>query len=104
MRVPILRQGATLIASIQDALADDELLEFRGDLVSMAGQYRSRGCIIDVTALDVMDSYAAVPSMPIAPSAKRTSTHVPAARRRASSSEIRRATIRGILSRTASGD
>src|SRR5437762_13409606 len=31
--------------------------------------------------------------MPIAPSAKRTSTHVPAARRRASSSEIRRATI-----------
>src|SRR4051794_14110864 len=59
MRVPILRQGATLIASIQDALADDELLEFRGDLVSMAGQYRSRGCIIDVTALDVMDSFAA---------------------------------------------
>jgi rsbT antagonist protein RsbS len=59
VRAPILRQGSTLIASIQDALADDELVQFRGDLVTMAGQHRSRGCIIDVTALDVMDSFAA---------------------------------------------
>jgi rsbT antagonist protein RsbS len=59
MRVPILKQGPYLIASIQDALADAELLEFRGDLVNMAGDYRSRGCVIDVTALDIMDSFAA---------------------------------------------
>src|SRR4051812_8495398 len=59
MRVPILRQGPYLIASIQDALTDAELLQFRGDLVTMAGANRSRGCVIDVTALDVMDSFAA---------------------------------------------
>jgi rsbT antagonist protein RsbS len=59
MRVPILRQGPYLIASIQDALTDAELLQFRGELVAMAGDHRSRGCVIDVTALDIMDSFAA---------------------------------------------
>jgi len=58
MRVPILKQGDTLIASIQAALSDTDLLHLRDDLVDQVGRFRSRGVIIDVTVLDVMDSFA----------------------------------------------
>jgi rsbT antagonist protein RsbS len=58
MGVPILKQGHCLIATIQAALTDSDLRGFRDDLVTLVGQHRSRGVIIDVTALDVMDSFA----------------------------------------------
>lgn len=59
MQVPILKQGAYLIASIQAALKDADLLQLRDALVQQVGTYRARGVIVDVTALDVMDSFAA---------------------------------------------
>lgn len=58
MPVPILKQRDYLIASIQAALTDDDLKTLRDALVAQVGQYRSRGVIVDVTALDVMDSFA----------------------------------------------
>ena len=58
MRVPILKQGNYLIASIQDALTDTGLLQLQEELVERVGLVRTRGVIIDVTALDVMDSFA----------------------------------------------
>ena len=58
MAVPILKQGDYLIASIQSALSDSEVLALRDDLLERAGVHRSRGIIVDVTALDVMDSFA----------------------------------------------
>lgn len=58
MEVPILKQGPYLIATIQSALADAELLNLRDALVERVGRYRSRGVIVDVTAVDVMDSFA----------------------------------------------
>ena len=58
MRVPILKQGHYLIASIQSVLSDADLLRLRDDLSEQVGQYRSRGVIIDVTVLDVIDSFA----------------------------------------------
>jgi rsbT antagonist protein RsbS len=58
MRVPILKQGQTLIASIQAALTDTDLLELRDALLAQVGRYRARGVIVDVTALDVMDSFS----------------------------------------------
>jgi rsbT antagonist protein RsbS len=59
MSVPILKQGEYLIASIQSALSDADVLALRDDLLDRAGRFRSRGIIVDVTALDVMDSFAA---------------------------------------------
>ncbi len=59
MLVPILKQGDFLIATIQSALTDDDLLRLRDDLAEQVGRYRSRGVIVDVTVLDVMDSFAA---------------------------------------------
>ncbi|SRR6266567_4161529 len=58
MPVPILKQGNVLIASIQAALTDRDLLQFRDELAERVGRFRSRGVVIDVTALDVMDSFA----------------------------------------------
>jgi len=58
MRVPILKQGNYLIASIQDALTDTDLLQLQNELVERVGTVRTRGVIIDVTALDVLDSFA----------------------------------------------
>jgi rsbT antagonist protein RsbS len=58
MRVPILKQGQYLIASIQSALSDQDLLQLRDDLAEQVGRFRSRGVIVDVTVLDVMDSFA----------------------------------------------
>jgi rsbT antagonist protein RsbS len=56
--VPILKQGDYLIASIQAALTDTDVLKLRDDLLERAGALRSKGIIVDVTALDVMDSFA----------------------------------------------
>ena len=58
MPVPILKQGDCLIASIQSALTDAELLDLRDELSGRVGRHRSKGVIIDVTALDVLDSFA----------------------------------------------
>jgi rsbT antagonist protein RsbS len=59
MPVPILKQRDFLIASIQAALTDADLMSLRDELVKQVGKFRSRGVIVDVTALDVMDSFAA---------------------------------------------
>ena len=58
MVVPILKQGHCLIASIQSVLSDEDLVGLRDDLAGLVGRHRARGVIIDVTALDVMDSFA----------------------------------------------
>jgi rsbT antagonist protein RsbS len=54
-----LRQGSYLIASIHTALDDSELVRFQKELIEQIGRYRSRGVIIDVAALDVLDSFGA---------------------------------------------
>src|SRR4051812_45858800 len=58
MPVPILKQGSYLIASVQSALTDADLMQLRDDLVQQVGRYRATGVIVDVTVLDVMDSFA----------------------------------------------
>jgi rsbT antagonist protein RsbS len=58
MHVPVLKQGEYLIASVQSVLSDADLLQLRDDLAERVGRFRSRGVIIDVTVLDVIDSFA----------------------------------------------
>ena len=59
MEVPVLKQGEFLIATIQAALSDADLLQLRGGLIQQVVRFRSRAVIVDVTAMDVMDSFAA---------------------------------------------
>jgi rsbT antagonist protein RsbS len=54
----ILRQGPYLIASIHTALDDSQLVRFQEDLVDDIGRCRAKGVVIDVAALDVLDSFA----------------------------------------------
>jgi rsbT antagonist protein RsbS len=57
MSVAILRQGDVIIASIQSDLSDTEVIELRHELAVLVGRYRARGIVIDVGALDVIDSF-----------------------------------------------
>ena len=59
MAVAVLNQRDYLIASIQSDLSDTEVLQLRGDLAERVGTLRARGLIIDVAALDVIDSFVA---------------------------------------------
>src|SRR5919202_7058371 len=59
MTVPILQLGDYLIASIQTALADTEVTELRESVVERVRRVRARGVIVDVTGLDIIDSFAA---------------------------------------------
>ncbi|BBZ72349.1 MULTISPECIES: STAS domain-containing protein [Mycobacterium] len=59
MPVPILKQGAILIASVQAALSDSDAERLRYDLMERVSRFRAQGIIVDVTAIDVMDSFAA---------------------------------------------
>ena len=58
MEVPILKQRNYLIASVQAVLTDQDLVTLRDRLVAQVGRYRSLGVILDVTGLDVMDSFS----------------------------------------------
>jgi rsbT antagonist protein RsbS len=58
MPVPILKQGEYLIATVQSTLSDADWRNLQDELLQRVGRFRSRGVVVDVTDLDVMDSYA----------------------------------------------
>jgi rsbT antagonist protein RsbS len=58
LEVPILKQGHVLIATFQAALSDADLNHLRTALIQQVVKCRSRGAIVDVTSMDVMDSFA----------------------------------------------
>jgi len=58
VEVPILKQGPYLIATIQTALHDADLIQLRDAIVEKVGKLRAKGVIVDVTALDVIDSFS----------------------------------------------
>jgi rsbT antagonist protein RsbS len=58
MSVPVLKHGAVLIATLQGALSDAELMELRDTVANRLGSLRSRALIVDLSALDVLDSFA----------------------------------------------
>ena len=53
----VLRQGSYLIASVHTALDDSQMLRLQEDLIQQIGEHRALGVIIDVAALDVLDSF-----------------------------------------------
>jgi rsbT antagonist protein RsbS len=59
MSVAILRQGDYLIASIRSDLSDGQLVALRDDIAERVGAQRIRGIVVDVGALDVIDSFMA---------------------------------------------
>jgi rsbT antagonist protein RsbS len=75
MSVTILRQGDYLIASINSDLSDKEILALRDELSERVGRLRSRGLVIDVAALDVIDSFVARALRSVALTARLRGAH-----------------------------
>lgn len=59
MRIPILRLERILLVSIQVDLTDNDAMQFQSDLVEQVAEIEALGVAIDITALDVVDSYMA---------------------------------------------
>ncbi len=59
MKIPILRLGNILLASIQIDLTDQDALEFQTDMLRMVTDTDASGVVIEITALDVVDSFLA---------------------------------------------
>lgn len=57
--IPILQLRSNLIASIQTELTDEEALAFQSALLEKNQSMETQGIIIDVSMLDVIDSYMA---------------------------------------------
>jgi rsbT antagonist protein RsbS len=70
MPVPILKQGEMLIASIQSDLGDQDLMQLRDEMAEKVGRFKSRGVVLDVSVLDVLDSFATRTLRTIAETAK----------------------------------
>jgi rsbT antagonist protein RsbS len=58
MAISILKLGTVLIVSLPAVLADHDLLQLREDLADQVGSSRATGVVIDVSALDLVDSFA----------------------------------------------
>ena len=59
MSIPILRLGRILLSSIQSELTDDEALQFQNDMLHRLISVEANGVVIDITSLDVVDSFMA---------------------------------------------
>jgi rsbT antagonist protein RsbS len=59
MSFAILRQGDSLVAVVEEDLSDHEIIGLRDELAERVGSDRIRGVVIDVSALDVIDSFVA---------------------------------------------
>ena len=59
MKIPILKLESVLLTSIHVDLTDEEAIEFQSDLLNKVAATDARGVVIDITAMDVVDSYMA---------------------------------------------
>ena len=57
VRIPILQIEDFLVASIQVALHDRSAVHFRDDLLQRIFETKAKGLIIDLTAVDIVDSF-----------------------------------------------
>ena len=55
--VPILKIGSTLLVSIQVDLQDDTALQLQEDLAERITQTGARGVLIDISGLEIVDSF-----------------------------------------------
>ena len=56
-RIPILRMGEFLLVTIQVDMQDRLAMRLQDDLTEMVQRHRSRGVLIDISGLDMVDSF-----------------------------------------------
>jgi rsbT antagonist protein RsbS len=57
MAIPIMKLGRYLIASLQSAVTDQELAQLLDELARRVGDIEAVGVVVDITAVDVVDSF-----------------------------------------------
>jgi rsbT antagonist protein RsbS len=55
--IPILRMGEFLLVTIQVDMHDQLALALQDDLTNMIAKHGSRGVLIDISSLDIVDSF-----------------------------------------------
>jgi rsbT antagonist protein RsbS len=58
-RIPILRMGRTLLVTIQLDMHDAHAMQLQEDLSNRIVEIGAKGVLIDISALDVVDSFIA---------------------------------------------
>lgn len=56
-RIPILRIGQTLLVTIQVDMLDQMALALQDDLANRISQTAAKGVVIDISALEIVDSF-----------------------------------------------
>ena len=56
-RVPILRMGEFLLVTIQVDMQDRLAMQLQEDLTTAVQRYRSKGVLVDISGLDMVDSF-----------------------------------------------
>ena len=56
-RIPILKMGKYLLVSIQVDMDDRTAIALQEDLTAQIVKHRARGVLIDISSLDVVDSF-----------------------------------------------
>ncbi len=59
IRIPILKLGAVLIASLQADMTDEDAQVFQGQLVQRVVAVEAGGVLLDISAMEVVDSFMA---------------------------------------------
>ncbi len=59
MEIPILKTGHILITSLPVGLTDREAIQLQDDILAEVARTDAKGLVIDITALDVVDSFMA---------------------------------------------
>jgi rsbT antagonist protein RsbS len=56
-RIPILKVGECLLVTIQVDMHDELAMSLQQDLTSQISKYASRGVLIDISSLEIVDSF-----------------------------------------------
>jgi rsbT antagonist protein RsbS len=56
-KIPILKMGEFLLVTVQVDLYDRLALGLESDLVNMINKHKSRGVLIDISAVNIVDSF-----------------------------------------------
>ncbi len=59
MKIPLLKLKDILLASIQEDLTDNDAIVFQRDLIEEVNRTEVKGVVIDITAMDMIDSFLA---------------------------------------------
>lgn len=59
MKIPILKLGHILLTSVQIDMTDQDALDFQDSVLSRVQKSDAMGVVIDITGLDVVDSFLA---------------------------------------------